>query len=195
MSSIYISCSPAINYNIIQYINLFDLNHNGNIKQILGRSCLSLASHYLILSLTYYIQLQLSILCLNLFLLAMLSIVLFAFIFLLLFYSKIGLSLSLLLNQIVWPYRIFLYSVCMCGILKFKLTIENCYTINCIIHCKIRVCAFSVQLLASYLESQTGQSLTSCLLQLKFPRSMLKISPIMLVLCFPAPIMPNIMLA
>ena len=29
---------------LLEYINVF--NHNGNIKQVLGRGCLSLASHY-----------------------------------------------------------------------------------------------------------------------------------------------------
>ena len=33
---------------LLEYIDLFNLNHNGNIKQIFGRSSLSLASHYLI---------------------------------------------------------------------------------------------------------------------------------------------------
>ena len=32
----------------LEYINLFNLNHIGHLKQILERNCLSLASHYLI---------------------------------------------------------------------------------------------------------------------------------------------------
>ena len=125
-------------------------------------------------------------------LLAMLTILLFVFIFLLLlFYSKIG--LSLLLNQIIQPYLILLDSVYMCSISKLKLTIKN--TINCIVHCKIcMICAFS-QLATCYLEFQTGQPLTWCLLQMKFPRRFLYYAPIILALCFilSSPCTPKIM--
>ena len=55
--------------------------------------------------------------------------------------------------------------VCTCGILKLKPTIKDCYIINCIVHCKILLCTFSVQLATHYLDIQTGdQSLTLCLL-------------------------------
>ena len=31
---------------LLEYINVFNLNHNGNIKQVLERGYLSLAAHY-----------------------------------------------------------------------------------------------------------------------------------------------------
>ena len=51
---------------LLEYIDLFNLNHNRDIKQILWRSCLSLASYYL----NYITTLYLSIFCSKLFLYA-----------------------------------------------------------------------------------------------------------------------------
>ena len=46
VTAISILTGPNTLTDLLEYINLFNLNHNGNVKQILGRSCLSLASHY-----------------------------------------------------------------------------------------------------------------------------------------------------
>ena len=142
VTAISILTGPNVLTVVLQYIN-FSISITIGIYQ--GGDAYVWPHTAIYLSLTN----QLSAFCLNLFLLAMLSILLFAFIFLLkLFYSKIG--LSLLLNQNVQPYLILLDSVHICGILKFKLTIKNCHTISCIVHCTIWVCAFSFQLLISW---------------------------------------------
>ena len=126
---------------------------------------------------------------------ALLSILLFAFIFLLLFYSKIG--LSLLLNQIVQPCLILLDSVCMCGVLKFKPTIENCHTINCIVCCKIQVNALVFSHLLFRIPNRSTLDFMFVLADMHFlevSSIMLEISPIMLALCFmhSSPIIPKI---
>ena len=41
----YVYIGPNTLTVLSEYINLFNLNHNGNIKQKLGKSCLSLVSN------------------------------------------------------------------------------------------------------------------------------------------------------
>ena len=126
VTAISILTGPNMLTVLLEYINLFQSQsqwqHKANIREELPILCHTLPYIQTLL----YSQLAISIFCLNLFLLAMLSNLLFAYIFLLLlFYSKIGLSLLLIMNQIVWPYLILLDSVRMCGILKCKPTIKN----------------------------------------------------------------------
>ena len=82
----------------------------------------------------------------------------------------------------------------MCGILKFKPTINNSYTIINL-HGSLQDLGLYIQCLAThYFKFQTGQPLT-VLVAAEFPRSFFYysgFSPIMLALCFASSIMSEI---
>ena len=82
---------------------------------------------------------------------------------------------------------------------EFKPTIKICHTINCIVHCKIRVCAFSVYSYSIFgIPNRSALDCVHCSkISYKFPLLCWKFLLLSwhYALCFPAPIMPRIMLA
>ena len=74
----------------------------------------------------------------------------------------------------------------MRGILKFKPTIKNDHTINCIVRCKIWVCALSISLFVIWNSKQVSPWFCVCCSWnfLDVSSIMLEISLIMLALCF-----------
>ena len=116
------------------------------------------------------------------------------FFLLFLFYSKI--IQSLLLNWIVQPYLILLDSIHMCGILKFnpQLKIVISSSASFVARSQFVYSVFSYSLF----EIPNRSSLDFTFVVVEISSILLEISPIICwhyAFCFPAPIIPKIMLA
>ena len=155
--------------SVLEYISHFPSQAQQQYKVNIGRSSLSLVSHYLIFILcghckeyevrpnnlfqqfiakhNYFAQICSCQLCL-----AFCYLLLSVDYFILLRNWSIPIAK---IDCLALPHilcNVHMYD----GILKFKPTIKNCHAVNCIIHCKVWVCAFSVQLLIIWSSKQVS---------------------------------------
>ena len=113
------------------------------------------------------------------------SILLFAFAFLL-FYSKVGISYCWTRSSGNSYLALLDMYICMSSVFKFKPTVKNVHTINCIIYSEIFVyCLASYRYSLSGIPNRLALDFICCSWNfLQVSQIMLKISPIMLALCF-----------